>query len=254
MILILSPSKSMDMAPCDCTGFTQPAYLDRAGKLVVKLRGFSTAELMEFMDISEPLAELNRKRYREWATPFSPANASPALFAFTGDVYEGLDAARLGHRDVQYAQQHLRILSGLYGLLRPLDLIQPYRLEMGRPLETRGAKNLYDFWRDTVTEGLNAEPGGRLVNLASQEYFKAVDTKKLNKQVVSPVFKEERNGQFRLISFFAKKARGSMARYLIQNRIDDAEGLLGFAEDGYAYNPGLSTASAPVFTRAQPQA
>ncbi len=249
MIIVLSPSKSMDMEPVELGDYTQPEHMDRAGKLVKKLRGFSTGKLMEFMEISEQLAELNRKRFRGWNCPFTLANSKQALFAFTGDVYEGLDASGLKKSDIQFAQKHLRILSGLYGLLRPLDLIQPYRLEMGRPLATRGAKNLYGFWQDTITESLNAEEGGLLVNLASQEYFKAIDSRKLDKEIISPVFKDEKKGKFRIISFFAKKARGSMARHLIENRITDARGVLDFAADGYTYNRGLSTPSKPVFTR-----
>ena len=249
MLIVLSPSKSMDMEPSGPADSTQPPFLDRSEQLVAKLRRFSTAKLMDFMEISEKLADLNRGRFRDWQPPFTTANAKQALLAFTGDVYEGLEAGSLKKRDIQYAQRHLRILSGLYGLLRPLDLIQPYRLEMGRPLETRGAKNLYAFWRDTITENLHAEKGDILVNLASQEYFKAIDPGKLEKEIVAPVFKDEKNGKLKIISFHAKKARGAMARYLIENRIADRDGLLGFSEDGYAYNPELSNSSAPVFTR-----
>jgi cytoplasmic iron level regulating protein YaaA (DUF328/UPF0246 family) len=249
MIVVLSPSKSMDMEPAGLSDFTVPQFPERAEVLVKKLRGFSTKQLTEFMDISEKLAELNRRRFKAWQTPFTPENAKQALLAFTGDVYEGLDAGSLRKRDLMYAQNHLRILSGLYGLLRPLDLIQPYRLEMGRPLQTRGAKNLYEFWRDSITESLNAEKGRLLVNLASQEYFKAIDWKKLDKTIVSPVFKDKKNGRFKVISFYAKKARGSMARYLIQHRIADTQGLVEFAQDGYRYNADLSKENEPVFTR-----
>jgi cytoplasmic iron level regulating protein YaaA (DUF328/UPF0246 family) len=206
---------------------------------------------MDFMEISQPLAELNCSRFKQWKTPFTPDNARAALFAFTGDVYEGLDAATLKKGDIAFAQKHLRILSGLYGLLRPLDLIQPYRLEMGRALKTRAAKNLYEFWRETLTAVLNKMPGELLVNLASQEYFKAIDPRKLGKQIVSPVFKDEKNGKLKIISFYAKKVRGTMARYLIQNRITDADGLPGFAEDGYTYDSELSKPAAPVFVRAE---
>jgi cytoplasmic iron level regulating protein YaaA (DUF328/UPF0246 family) len=251
MIIVLSPSKSMDMEPVGLAESTQAAFLARSELLVAKLRKFSTAELMDFMEISEKLAELNRRRFKQWQPPFTAQNAKQALLAFTGDVYEGLDAGSLKKRDIQYAQKHLRILSGLYGLLRPLDLIQPYRLEMGRPLETRSAKNLYAFWRDTITGALNAENGDVLVNLASQEYFKAIDTGKLEKEIVSPVFKDEKNGKLKIISFYAKKARGTMARYLIENRIADLNGMLGFSEDGYSYSPELSKSNAPVFTRTE---
>jgi cytoplasmic iron level regulating protein YaaA (DUF328/UPF0246 family) len=239
----------MDMERAKVKDFTEPAFLDQSQKLVSKARKFSKAQLMDFMDISENLAVLNHQRFKDWEPPFSLDNAKQAVLAFTGDVYDGLDATTLKKTDLNFAQNHLRILSGLYGLLKPMDLIQPYRLEMGRPLETRGAKNLYEFWRATVTEELNTAPGNLLVNLASNEYFKAIDKKELNKQIISPVFKDEKNGTYKIISFFAKKARGSMARFIIENRIKDADGLLGFSENGYAYNAELSKPAAPVFTR-----
>ena len=252
MIIVLSPSKSMDMQPSGLDSCTQPLFLDRSQKLVERLRRFSTRQLMEFMDISEQLGQLNRQRFRDWQPPFTPENAKQALLAFTGDVYEGLDASTLKKRDLQYAQKHLRILSGLYGLLRPLDLIQPYRLEMGRPLQTQETKNLYEFWRQTVTQALRAEKDDILINLASQEYFKAIDTRSLAKKVISPVFNDEKHGSYKVISFHAKKARGAMARFLIENRITEVEGLLQFTTGGYRFNRGLSTDTGPVFTRPEP--
>lgn len=252
MITVLSPSKSMDMAPVKQVPCTEPTFLEKSKVLVSNVRKLGVAELMDFMEISEKLAELNVQRFKDWKLPFSIASAKQAVFAFTGDVYDGLDVGTLNLRDVQFAQHHLRILSGLYGLLKPLDLIQPYRLEMGRPLATDGARNLYEFWRTTITEELNRTKGDVLINLASQEYFKSIDTRKLDKQIIAPEFKEEKNGQFKIISFFAKKARGTMARFIVQNRIDSEKGLLAFTESGYAYNPDLSKPGAPVFTRAQP--
>ncbi|WP_372797057.1 peroxide stress protein YaaA [Pontiella sp.] len=249
MITVLSPSKSMDMEPAKVKTFSEPLFLDRSQKLVSKARKFSAAELMDFMDISEKLAELNHRRFKDWKPPFSLDNAKQAVLAFTGDVYDGLDAPSLKKTELNYAQNHLRILSGLYGLLKPLDLIQPYRLEMGRPLETRGAKNLYEFWKAAVTEELNRTPGDVLVNLASNEYFKAIDKKALDKDIISPVFKDEKNGTYKIISFYAKKARGAMARFLIENRAKCAADLLEFKEDGYFYNAALSKPGAPVFTR-----
>lgn len=231
--------------------FTQPNFLDQSQKLISTVRKFSTAELMEFMAISEKLAELNRQRFETWQLPFNAENAKPCLFAFTGDVYDGLDAPTLKKSDITFAQNHLRILSGLYGLLRPLDLIQLYRLEMGRPLKTENAKNLYEFWKATITEELNKTSDNLLINLASQEYFKAIDKRALNKRIITPVFKDEKNGAFKIISFYAKKARGSMARFIIQNRITSEEALHGFAEGGYGYNATLSKAGEPVFTRGQ---
>jgi cytoplasmic iron level regulating protein YaaA (DUF328/UPF0246 family) len=249
MIVVLSPSKSMDMEPAKVDNFTQPEFHDRSKKLITRLRRFSTIELVEFMEISPKLAELNRQRFKTWEAPFALGDAKQAMFAFTGDVYEGLDSTTLKKGDRDFAQSHLRILSGLYGLLRPLDLIQPYRLEMGRPLTTRGAKNLYEFWQKTVTAELNRVDDNLLVNLASQEYFKAVDSKQLKAPVVSPVFKDEKNGTYKIISFYAKKARGVMARYIMQQRVTEAIGLLDFAENGYRYNAEMSTPSKPVFTR-----
>jgi cytoplasmic iron level regulating protein YaaA (DUF328/UPF0246 family) len=251
MIIVLSPSKSMDMEPAKVADFTEPQFLDQSKALADKAGKFSKTELMEFMQISEKLAELNQQRFKNWKPPFSLDNAKQAVLAFTGDVYDGLNATTLKKRDLTFAQNHLRILSGLYGLLKPMDLIQPYRLEMGRPLETRGSKNLYEFWRATITEELNNTKGDLLINLASNEYFKVIDQRSLHKEIISPVFKDEKNGHFKIISFFAKKARGTMARYIIENRIKDARGLLEFKEDGYTYNPELSKPSAPVFTRGE---
>ncbi len=249
MIILLSPSKSMELTQAPSANVTRPDFLRQAELLIETLRGFSIKELVDFMDISEKLAAQTAERIQHWHLPFTPDNAKPALFAFTGDVYDGLAARSLTASDRQFAQTHLRILSGLYGLLRPLDLIQPYRLEMGRPLRTGDAKNLYEFWRHTLTAELNRLPGNLLVNLASQEYFKAIDKKSLNKQVVSPVFRDGKNGTYKIISFYAKRARGAMARFLIENRIADAEGLTGFDRGGYAYSAELSTEAAPVFIR-----
>ena len=204
---------------------------------------------MEFMKISRKIAELNRERFSAWAPPFSPENAKPAVLAFSGDVYDGLSASTLKTKGHEFAQHHLRILSGLYGLLRPMDLIQPYRLEMGKALKTEDADNLYDFWTDTITDELNRLPGRCLINLASNEYFKAINPASLNKQVISPVFKDEKNGTFKIISFYAKKARGLMTRYIIENRIKNEQGLTSFSAAGYRYNAEFSKPDAPAFTR-----
>ncbi len=249
MIVVLSPSKSMQLDPVPGHACSQPAFLAKSTQLVTALRRLSQDELMQFMAISPALAQLNQQRFREWQTPFTPATAKQALFTFTGAVYDGLDALSLKPREEEFAQQHLRILSGLYGWLKPLDLIQPYRLEMGRPLAMGETKDLYGFWRSTITEALNQEEGELLVNLASQEYAKAIDLKTLNKSVISPVFKDEKNGTLKIISVYAKKARGSMARFIIHNRVTDAAGLLAFTGLGYAYAPDLSKPDSPVFTR-----
>jgi cytoplasmic iron level regulating protein YaaA (DUF328/UPF0246 family) len=239
----------MNMEPAAGPDFPLPEFLDRSALLADRARRFSPAELMDFMDISAKLAALNHQRFQEWTPTFTPENAKPAVLAFTGDVYEGLEAPKLSPGDLAFAQTHLRILSGLYGLLRPLDLIQPYRLEMGRPLAVDGSKNLYQFWKKTITEQLNQSAGDTLVNLASNEYFKVIDKRTLDKQIISPVFKDEKNGRLKIISFYAKKARGSMARFIIKNRITTAEALLDFKESGYRYRPELSTPAEPVFTR-----
>ncbi len=249
MVIVLSPSKSMDMERIPFAEGNQPAFLGLSKNLVAKLRTFSKTDLMEFMAISEKLALLNQQRFKEWDTPFNTENAKQALFAFTGDVYDGLDSATLQKHEIQFAQNHLRILSGLYGLLRPLDLIQPYRLEMGRPLKMRDTKNLYEFWKETLTEELNRLEGDHLINLASQEYFKAINRKTLNKQIISPVFKDEKNGQLKIISFYAKKARGNMARFIVQNQITKAKDLHAFDGDGYQYDAKRSRPAEPLFTR-----
>ena len=251
MITILSPSKSMDLTATSDRLFTQPDFLEQSEKLVAILRTFSTDELMTFMAISEPLAKLNKERFSTWARPFTLDNAKQALLAFTGDVYDGLDASSLSPNDLDFAQDHLRILSGLYGLLRPLDLIQPYRLEMGRALKTSAATTLTQLWRDRITQKLNGLNGEALLNLASQEYFNAINPRALNKPIVSPVFKDEKNGAYKIISFFAKKARGAMARYVVENRLTRPEELLAFTATGYRYAPELSTDAAPVFLRSK---
>jgi cytoplasmic iron level regulating protein YaaA (DUF328/UPF0246 family) len=241
----------MNLETVDLPVATQPEMLDKSIPLASKLRRFSKTDLMALMEISESLATLNQKRFKDWKPPFTPTNAKQAIYTFSGDVYDGLSAATLESKAITFAQDHLRILSGLYGLLRPLDLIQPYRLEMGRPLATAKTKNLYGYWRETITTALNAMQGDLLVNLASREYSKAVDPRALNKQIVSPVFKDEKKGAFKVISFYAKKARGAMARYIVENQIVDLEGLLSFSSGGYCFNPELSTDNAPTFTRSE---
>lgn len=249
MIILLSPSKSMNMESAPDTDFTQTHFLRQSQALVDRIRTFSKTELMEFMAISEKLAHLNHQRFLNWKRPFSLENAKQAALAFTGDVYDGLDAQSLSADNLNDAQHRIRILSGLYGLLKPLDLIQPYRLEMGRPLKTDTAKNLYEFWKPAITSELNRCAGDVIINLASNEYFKAIDQRTLKKQIISPVFKDAKNGTYKIISFYAKKARGKMARHLILQRPQNINDLLNFQEDGYRYSPEQSTPSKPVFTR-----
>lgn len=241
--------------PARLPEFSQPGFMDESSKLVTSLKRYSKKKLGDLMSISEPLAELNVDRYKTWQPPFDADNARPAIQAFRGDVYVGLDADTLKKRDLQFAQDHLRILSGLYGVLRPLDLMQAYRLEMGTSLKTRRGKNLYEFWGDRITDHLNEELSemkkGAVVNLASNEYFKSVRPKQLVAPLVSPIFKDEKNGQYKVISFFAKKARGSMARYLIQERAKDVAAVNDFGELGYKYSPKESSAGQPVFLRSE---
>jgi len=232
---------------------TQPDFLTQSAELVDVLRGYNPRKLGKLMSISDALATTNVERYENWKTPFNVKNAKPAVQMFRGDVYVGLDADTLKRSDLTYAQKHLRILSGLYGVLKPLDLIQPYRLEMGTGLKTGKGKSLYDFWGDELTDSLNAELGAMrqsfVVNLASVEYFSAVKAKTLESPLVSPVFQDEKNGQYKIVSFFAKKARGAMARYLIQNRVKRIEDLAGFDLDGYRYSKKESSEGKPVFRR-----
>lgn len=254
MIVVLSPAKTLDYeTPFAEVEPTLPQFVPQAQTLIKKLRPLSAKKLGELMSISPELAELNRGRYKAWSAEFTAANSRPAIHAFKGDVYVGLDAETLSADDVDYAQRHLRLLSGLYGVLRPLDRMQPYRLEMGTKLAVRSAKNLYQFWDTQITEALNADLAATdseaLVNLASNEYFKSVKPKLLAQRVITPVFKDWKTDRYKVISFFAKKARGAMARFVVQRRVREPEGLLGFDWDGYGYDAALSSPDAPVFTR-----
>jgi len=256
MLSVISPAKTLDFeTPATTSLYTQPDHLERSQALIEILRDYSPQQLSELMGISDKLAGLNAARFAEWHTPFTPDNAKPAAQAFQGDVYTGLEADTFSDDDNAFAQQHLRILSGLYGLLRPLDLIQPYRLEMGTKLENPAGKDLYAFWKATLTAELDraVEKSGTpvLVNLASNEYFKAIDTKRLEARVITPVFKDEKNGKLKIISFYAKKARGLMAAWMIRERLDDPEGLKDFDVAGYAHNAALSEGDTLVFTRAE---
>lgn len=258
MLSVISPAKTLDFeTPATSATHSQPDFLDHSQQLIDILRNYSPQQLSELMSISDKLAGLNAARFGEWQLPFTPANAKPAAQAFQGDVYTGLEAASFSDDDNAFAQRHLRILSGLYGLLRPLDLIQPYRLEMGTRLPNPAGKDLYAFWRDTLTPALDqaiAESGSKvLVNLASNEYFKSIDTKRLDARIITPVFKDEKNGQFKIISFYAKKARGLMAAWMIRERLNDPEALTQFDVAGYAFNPAMSDGDTLVFTRNESQ-
>ncbi len=254
MILVLSPAKTLDYeSPIAATKHTLPDFIPRSAELVSVLRDMSPAKIGSLMSISDTLAQLNAVRFASWRKTFTETNARQAVLAFDGDVYDGLDARSLNQRQLDWAQKHLRILSGLYGVLRPLDLMQPYRLEMGTRLATRRGKDLYAFWGSEITEALNAaladSKSTALVNLASEEYFKSVRPAELTVPVITPVFEDWKGGKYKIISFFAKRARGLMARYAIDHKITKPEGLKAFDSDGYAYDAAASDAGTWVFRR-----
>jgi hypothetical protein len=251
VIIVVSPAKKLGMEPKKIVGkATQPQFLNEANALVDILREKSSKDLQKLMGISEKLGDLNAGRYQEFETPFTPENAKQAMYAFQGDTYVGLDAESLSKDDAKYAQDHLRILSGLYGLLRPLDLMQAYRLEMGTRLENKNGKNLYDFWGDKLTNALNKE-SGPVINLASNEYISSIQADDLKDGMITPVFKELKENGPKVIGLFAKRARGMMARYIIENRIEDVADLKNFDIDGYQFQPKASSDSELVFLRDQ---
>jgi cytoplasmic iron level regulating protein YaaA (DUF328/UPF0246 family) len=255
MITVISPAKNLDYetsAPVE--KFTQPDLLSHSEELIQVCKELSSQQVASLMKISDKLAGLNVARFNEWAQPFNLRNAKQALFAFNGDVYTGLEATTLSKDALDYAQQHLRILSGLYGVLKPLDLMQAYRLEMGTKLENSRGKNLYEFWGTIIAEKLNQaleeSNSKQLVNLASNEYFKAVDKKALKAEIVTPIFKDCKNGQYKVISFYAKKARGMMARYIVENNVNSLQGLTAFNSAGYYYSEAATVKeNEPVFLR-----
>ncbi len=254
MLMVISPAKKLDVdAVATTKKSTQPQLLEDAQALIDELRELAPQDVSALMGISDKLGVLNYERYQDWSQPFTADNAKQALFTFKGDVYVGLDAESFNSQDISFAQQHLRILSGLYGVLRPLDLMQAYRLEMGTRFSNHRGKDLYTFWGDKITQALNQQLKKNktdvLVNLASTEYFKSVDLSSLNAQVITPIFKDQKNGQYKIISFYAKKARGLMAAYVIKNQITDSQQLKKFNIDGYAYDASLSKGNEWIFTR-----
>lgn len=259
MIIVISPAKTLDFeAPAGTGQYSLPDFLDESAVLIDQLRTLSPDQLGMLMSISPKLAALNADRYRTWTSPFTPANAKQALYAFKGDVYTGLDAETLEEEDIAFAQDHLRILSGLYGVLRPLDLMQPYRLEMGTQLANVRGENLYDFWGDRITDAINRElkrqKTDTLINLASNEYFKSVRPEKIAGKIITPVFKDQKNGMYKIISFFAKKARGLMSRYIIQHKLSDPEVIKDFDVAGYHFDPASGSADEWVFLREESKA
>lgn len=252
MLVVISPAKRLDWAERQ-VDMTEPAFGEDAMRLAKTMRNLTLGDLKGLMDLSDDLAKLNRDRFKSYAAEPDADAVRPAALAFAGDTYQGLEAASLDDDEMAWAQDHLRILSGLYGVLRPLDAIQQYRLEMGSRLKTRRGKSLYDYWGDDLAKALNAQAeeigSDVLVNCASQEYFGAVPVKTLKMKVVTPQFFEDKNGTPKIVSFYAKKARGAMARYIIQNRITSPESLLDFDTGGYVYSPELSTEDKPAFLR-----
>ncbi|WP_168398761.1 peroxide stress protein YaaA [Acinetobacter indicus] len=254
MLALISPAKTLDYEsalPTD--SHTLPRLLAHSQELIDVSRTLSASEIANLMSVSEKIANLNVERFRDWQADFDFSNARQALFAFKGDVYTGLDAYSLKDQDINYAQQHLRMLSGLYGLLRPLDLMMPYRLEMGTKLKNPRGSNLYEFWgtiiTDLINEDLAAAQSELLVNIASDEYYKSVKESKIQAEIIKPVFLDQKNGKYKVISFYAKKARGLMARYIIENKIERAEDLKGFNSDGYYFDADSSLKGELVFKR-----
>ena len=254
MLILISPAKKLDYdTPVPSKLSTKPEFLKDSQVLIDRLRQFSSMDLAELMKLSMNLAELNFDRYAEWTPKITKKNAKQALLAFKGDVYAGMDAESFSEDDLAYAQEHLRILSGLYGLLKPMDLMMAYRLEMGTSLENSRGKNLYEFWDTTITQAINtqlkAQGDDVVINLASNEYFKSVKPKLIEGRIITPQFKERKDGQFKMIGIYAKKARGLLSRYILLNRLQDPEAIKKFDVDGYAFNKSQSKGDAWVFTR-----
>ncbi|MEY2887422.1 MAG: hypothetical protein RI913_841 [Pseudomonadota bacterium] len=254
MLIVLSPAKSLDYdTPPTTDKHTLPIFINESAKLVADLKKLSLQEVAELMDLSDKLAALNVARFGEWSKKFTAKNSKQAILAFNGDVYEGLDAASLNAKALDYTQEHVRVLSGLYGVLKPLDLMQPYRLEMGTAFKNTVGKDLYAFWGDKITlalkEELEKQKSKTLINLASDEYFKSVKADKLGFPIVAPVFQDEKAGKYKIVSFYAKRARGLMTRFIIDNKIDKAADLKDFDYEGYKFAPKESTDAKPVFRR-----
>lgn len=256
MLIVLSPAKSLDYkTPVKVKAPTLPEFVSESAKLIADLKKLAPQQVADLMGLSDQLAVLNVGRYRDWSKKFTDKNSKPAIYAFDGDVYDGFDVKSLNTKAVDFAQEHIRILSGLYGALRPLDLMQPYRLEMGTAFKNARGKDLYAFWGERVTDSLKQvlekQKKPLLLNLASEEYFKVLQPKKLDCPVIAPVFQDEKDGKYKIISFYAKRARGLMARYVVENRITESADLKGFNLDGYKYDAAQSKPDKPVFRRPQ---
>ena len=253
LVTIISPAKKLDYSPVEKNiDSTIPSLLEHSNELIKDLKSLNPQEVSSLMSLSDKLGALNYERFQEWETPFTKSNSKQAILAFKGDVYQGLDAESLSETELIWAQKHVRILSGLYGILKPMDLMQPYRLEMGTKFATKRGQNLYDFWNSIITEELNknfSSDNTNLLNLASNEYFKSINVSELKANVISPVFMDKKNGKYKIISFFAKKARGLMTRYVIKNRIEDITDIQNFEEGGYFFSEAMSEDNKPVFCR-----
>ncbi|MGB0636082.1 MAG: peroxide stress protein YaaA [Gammaproteobacteria bacterium] len=257
MLIVISPAKKLDyQSNSPQQAYTEPAYLEKSANLIKVMKNKTPAEIQSLMGISENLANLNHSRYLNWNKKNTKRNSKPAIYAFMGDVYTGLDAKSLTNHQIRFAQDHLRILSGLYGVLKPLDLIQPHRLEMGTKIKTESGETLYDFWGHAPTSDLNQQAKvlktKHIVNLASNEYFKVINKTALTLEVLTPVFKDKKQDTYKVISFYAKKARGLMTKYIIENEITDPKGIKEFSLAGYKYQSKLSAKNEYVFTREQP--
>lgn len=254
MLIVISPAKTLDFETAPTTkDFTQPEFLKESKKLITELKKLNPAEVSSLMSISDKLGTLNYLRFNEWKTPFNLNNAKQALLAFKGDVYTGIEAETFSNQDLKFAQKHLRILSGLYGVLKPLDLMQAYRLEMGTQFENKQGKDLYEFWGGKLTEQINNDlktaKSKVLINLASNEYFKSLQANDIDAEIIVPVFKDFKNGKYKIISFYAKKARGLMSAYIIKNRLKNPEDIKGFNVEGYKYSKSESKGNNWVFLR-----
>jgi cytoplasmic iron level regulating protein YaaA (DUF328/UPF0246 family) len=249
MLAVISPSKTQDFEPAQIDVFTQTRQIEQSQILVDLLKGKTQDDIASLMSISDKLSKLNFDRFQTFSTPFTLSNAKQALLAFKGDVYNGIDAQSLSLDDFEFAQGHLRMLSGLYGVIRPLDLIQPYRLEMGTKLKNGQGKNLYEFWGDQISQVLNEDESEVIINLASNEYFKGIDKKSINAKIVNIAFKELKNDTYKIIGIYAKRARGLMVNYMIKNRLTDPELLKDFNVEGYQFRQTMSDDLTWVFTR-----
>ena len=253
LVTIISPAKKLDYSPIEKNlDSTVPGLLEHSNELIKYLKSLNPQEVSSLMGLSDKLGALNYERFQEWETPFTKSNSKQAILAFKGDVYQGLDAESLSETELIWAQKHVRILSGLYGVLKPLDLMQAYRLEMGTKFPTNRGKNLYEFWNSIITDELNrtfSSKKATLLNLASNEYFKSINSIELKANVITPIFMDRKNGKYKIISFFAKKARGLMTRYIIKNQIEDIADIQNFEEGGYFFNEEMSKDNKPVFCR-----